>query len=300
MKTDALLRDPVFQLNLLVWMAKDQPSSGYRVRPFFFENGFRLVYIEQPFAFPDATARAIDASGLQITKTPEPETILGRAADQKALYFEAKANSFGTNSSNSPQARGHLLACGPAFAETLKPLESALLCYVVPQDRCALMAECLSSLSTELRSATLAPGEHSVHGLGVNGTDLIYSWDQKFKQHGGVGLDSIAVLHELQDDTDPSPLLLVFTDEDCPNQERSGFYRRALGPLQAGWEFGPIANSAIAVCGFVKGLRSGLREAPDCERRENGERGGDATHTSSLPMLTMKYCARVVPTFFAL
>jgi hypothetical protein len=228
MKTDTLMRDPVFQLNLLVWMAKDQPSSGYRVRPFFFENGFRLVYIEQPFAFPDATARAIDASGLQIKKTPEPEAILGRTADQKALYFEAKANSFGTDSSNSTQARGHLLACGPAFAETLKPLESSLLCYVVPQDRCALMAECLASLSTELRSATLVPGEHSVHGLGVNGTDLIYSWDQKFKQHGGVSLDSIAVLHELQDDTDPSPLLLVFTDEDCPNQERSGFYRRAL------------------------------------------------------------------------
>lgn len=228
MKTDALLRDPVFQLNLLVWMAKDQPSTGYRVRPFFFENGFRLVYIEQPFAFPDATAKAIDGSGLQIKKTPEPETILGRPADQKALYFEAKANSFGMDSSNSTQARGHLLACGPAFAETLKPLERALLCYVVPQDGCDRMAECLVSLSTELRSATLAPGEHSVHGLGVSGMDLIYSWDQKFKQHAGVNGDSVAAIHELQDDTDPSPLLLVFTEEDCPNQERAGFYRRVL------------------------------------------------------------------------
>jgi hypothetical protein len=36
------------------------------------------------------------------------------------------------------------------------------------------------------------------------------------------------VLHELREDTDPSPLLLVFTDEDCPNAERSGFYRRVL------------------------------------------------------------------------
>jgi len=228
MKAEALVRDPVFQLNLLIWMAKEQPLKGYRVRPLFFENGFRLVYIEQPFAFPDATARAIDASGLQIKKAPEPETILGRAADQRALYFEAKANSFGTDSSNASQARGHLLACGPAFAETLKPLEEALLCYVVPQDRCALMAECLASLSTELRSATLAPGQHSVHSLGVGGKDLIYSWDDKFKQHTGVSADSVAVLHELEDDTDPSPLLLVFTDEDCPNAERSGFYRRVL------------------------------------------------------------------------
>ena len=42
MKTEALLRDPVFQLNLLIWMAKEQPANSYRVRPLFFENGFRL------------------------------------------------------------------------------------------------------------------------------------------------------------------------------------------------------------------------------------------------------------------
>jgi hypothetical protein len=122
MKTEALLRDPVFQLNLLIWMAKEQPSSGYRVRPLFFENGFRLVYIEQPFAFPDATARAIQDSTLDIRGAPEPEVILGRDADKKALYFEAKANSFSPSSDNCGQARGHLLACGPAFAESLKPL----------------------------------------------------------------------------------------------------------------------------------------------------------------------------------
>jgi hypothetical protein len=107
-------------------------------------------------------------------------------------------------------------------------LKQALLCYVVPQDRCALMGNCLESLATELRSATLAPGEHSVHGLAVSGQDLIYSWDNKFKQHSGVTGDSVPVLHELREDTDPSPLLLVFTDEDCPNAERSGFYRRVL------------------------------------------------------------------------
>jgi hypothetical protein len=227
-KTEVLLRDPVFQLNLLIWMAKEQPSTGYRVRPLFFEMEFRLVYIEQPFAFPDATARALESSSLAIVKAPEPEMILGRSRDQKALYFEAKANSFGHTSDNSKQARGHLVACGPAFAEVLRPLEKALLCYVVPQDRCAPMADCLTSLTAELRSQTLSPGEHSVHGLAVNGQDLVYSWDGKFKQHCGIVENSAAVLHELQDETDPRPLLLVFTDEDCPSEEQSGYYRRVL------------------------------------------------------------------------
>ena len=228
MKIDDLMRDAVFQLNLLIWMAKEQPSTAYRVRPFFVENGFRIVYIEQPFAFPDAVARAIEKSKLQIRKTPEPELILGRSADQKGLYFEAKANSFSPESTNSTQARGHLLACGPAFAETLSPLQQALLCYLIPKDRCALMQPCLDTLSKELQAESLAPGPHSSHGLERAGQELIYSWDQPFKEHTGLNFDSVAVIHDVQDDTDPSPLLLVFTDEDCPNQEQANLYRRVL------------------------------------------------------------------------
>jgi len=228
MKTEALLRDSVFQLNLLIWMAKEQPAIGYRVRPVFLENGFRLVYIEQPFAFPDATARAIEATKLAIRQAPEPEMILRRNDDENALYFEAKPDSFGLESTNCKQARGHLLATGPAFAETLKPMKKALLCYVVPKDRCDLMAECLTALSAELQSAGFAPGESSVHGLAVNGQDLVYSWDAKFKQHSGTRDDSVAIIHDLQEDTDPSPLLLIFTDEDCPDGTRSGFYRKVL------------------------------------------------------------------------
>lgn len=228
MKIDDLIRDPVFQLNLLLWMAKEQPAAAYRVRPFFYDHGFRLVYIEQPFAFPDDTARAIESASLAISKEPEPEMILGRNTDNKGLYFEAKADSFSPESSNSKQARGHLLACGPAFAETLAPFQQALLCYVVPHDRCQPMRDCLAALSDQLHSAALASGTHSVHGLQVVATDLVYSWDTPLKTHLAITEDSIPVLHDLLDDTDPSPLLLVFSDQDCPNPERVGYYRKVL------------------------------------------------------------------------
>jgi hypothetical protein len=228
MKNEALIRDPVFQLNLLLWMTKEQPSSGYRVRPFFYENGFGIVYIEQPFAFPDTTARAIEASSLYISKEPEPELILGRNSDKKGLYFEAKASSFKAGDESCKQARGHLVACGPAFAEALTPLQQALLCYVVPNRGCPQMTTCLAAVSTELTSAKLAPGPHSVHGLEVVAQELVYSWDAPFKQHVGINHNSVAVMHGLQDDTDPSPLLLIFSDQDCPNPERAGYYRRVL------------------------------------------------------------------------
>jgi len=75
----------------------------------------------------------IEASPLYMSKEPEPELILGRNSDKKGLYFEAKASSFKAGTTIVKQARAHLLACGPAFAETLAPLQHALLCSSYPR-----------------------------------------------------------------------------------------------------------------------------------------------------------------------
>jgi len=40
--------------------------------------------------------------------------------------------------------------------------------------------------------------------------------------------DVVTVLDDVAEDTDPSPLLLVFSDEDCGNVEMRDFYRRAV------------------------------------------------------------------------
>ena len=229
MERPPLLEDPVFQLNLLLWMAKEQPHAGYRVRPLFYEQGFRIVYIEQPFRFPEETARAIEASGLEITSSPEPEVILGRDSDKKALYFEAKANSFGTESSkNAKQARAHLLAIGPAFKEVLSPLGECLLCYLVPADGCTPMSYCLKALCRELNRKHLHTGPFSVHGLALRGPQVIYSWDAAFKKHVGLQDDEVAVLDNVTEETDPTPLILVFCDDDCSNNPVRDLYRQAV------------------------------------------------------------------------
>ncbi|HOC57137.1 MAG TPA: hypothetical protein PKI20_16080, partial [Verrucomicrobiota bacterium] len=228
MKSEALIRDPVFQLNLLVWMAKEQPAEGYRVRPFFFQTGFRPMYIQQPFALPEQAQRAIATATLSITAKPEPELLLQRAADKKALYLEAKANSFSPDSTTTKQARGHLLACGPAFGEVMQPLSQALLCYVLPSNKCGPMTDCLTTLAAELRASSFAPGDHSTHGLALNGTDLIYSVDDKFKQFTGTTESSVVVMRDLQDETDPSPLLLVYSDDDSPDEQHRNHYRQVL------------------------------------------------------------------------
>jgi hypothetical protein len=209
-------------------MAKEQPPQGYVVRPLFFENGFEVIYIEQPFPLPPATAVAIEKSGKEISMAPEPELLLGRLQDKKGLYFEAKANSFSPASNTSKQARGHLLAAGDAFAEAMAPLQVCLLCYLVPEDNRTLMIACLQALKSDLAGASLKCGAHSTHGLSIEDFALRYSWDQPFQQHVGVEGTSAIVLEGLTEDTDPSPLFLVYTDEDYPDDERRDILRRCL------------------------------------------------------------------------
>ena len=226
------IHDPVFQLNLLVWMAKDQPAEGFRVRPVFSKYGFQLHYIEQPFPFPTELRGAIEeiatAKKLKIKLHPEPELTVQRATDGQAIYFEAKAHGFSSSSSNCEQARGHLLACGPAFAEVYKPLTKALLDYVVPATDSTEMRNCLGELSAELKSAKLKTGKHAVDGLSVQETNLIYHLDEPLRIILPTDEKEIAVITDLNADTDPSPLLLVYSDEDCPDATRQGHYRRVL------------------------------------------------------------------------
>jgi len=228
MIADELFKDPVFQLNLLLWMAKEQPSDNYRVRPLLYQAGFKMIYIEHPFAFPVETATAIQNSELDISLEPEPEMIVGRERDQKALYYEAKSNSFSPASDNSRQARGHLLACGPAFSEVLAPLESCLLCYVTPEDKRELMSECLGTLAEQLKQVDLKPGAFSAHGLSIQEGEIIYSWDDEFKTYINLHGNSSSIMSGVKGDVNPTPLLLLYSDEDHYDPLMQDYYRQAL------------------------------------------------------------------------
>lgn len=228
MKPETLLGDPVFQLNLLLWMAMEQPDEGYRVRPLFHKWGFELLFIEQPFQFPVPLAAAIRGADPKISANPEPEMVLGRERDRKALYFEAKKSSFWVDSSNADQARGHLLAAGAAFAEVYTPLEKCLLCYVLPEDKRTKMAECLEELAGALTEEGMSPGPHSVHGLAVRETDIVYSWDPSFQSHLGLPESESVVLSGVTEDTNPSPLILIYSDEDHHDPAMKDFYRSVV------------------------------------------------------------------------
>ena len=229
MRAEQFISDPVFQVNLLIWMALEQPDSAFRVRPLFFQCGFGILYIEQPFAFPVDIHQQIDGTTkVRIASRPEPDLLLAHRNQEKALYFEAKRSCFGPVSSSADQARGHLIAAGPAFGEVYKGKDDCLLVYVVPSSNGKLMAECLRQLSGEITDLGFRVGRATVDGLAVNDASVLYQVSTSSAQHIGIEEQDVAVIEGLTEDTDPSPLLLVYSDEDYPDEAGRGFYRKAL------------------------------------------------------------------------
>lgn len=234
MKLDELIRDPIFQLNLLLWMARDQPADTARVTPLFYRWGYRFLMVEAPLPLPPSLVAAVQKTDMEISLAPEPEMILGNPTNHRAVYLEAKKDSFATQSSTSKQARGHLLAAGPAFREVVTPYEIARLCYVLPEERRALMETCLAELKAELVAHKLSPADTSVHGLEKIPGGVSYGWDDEFAAYVGVETERrVLVLRTEGDDTDPSPLLLVYSAEDYSGGAGPNYAREAM--LKQAW-----------------------------------------------------------------
>jgi len=237
MSLQELIRNPGYQLNLLLWMAKDQPEVTEKdmglVSPFFHKLGFEYQWIENPFPLTDDIRLQVNDlpkdSPVRISLAPEPDLVLKRNRDGKGIYLEAKA-SLAATCEKDKQTRGHLLANGPAFAEVLKPLTESLLCYVLPESDRDAMRQKLDVLTQELAGMGFRPGKSSVHGFSVEGNKIVYHWDAPFAQHvGNLGRKrQEAIFTALEDGNEPIHLLLVYSIEDYPRQEYCDYYREAF------------------------------------------------------------------------
>src|SRR5271168_126906 len=74
--------------------------------------------------------------------------------------------------------------------------------------------------------------------------------------------------------------------------------RRNRGPRDSAGRLRPVADGAITVGQVVRRLSADVGISKSGEYKH--QTGLYAVHTSSRPILTMKYSARTFPTFFAL
>jgi len=109
----------------------------------------------------------------------------------------------------------------------MQPLKQALLCYVLPAEKCGPMNACLATLVAELRARSLAPGDHSATASRSTAPTSFIRWTTA-SSSSLASREFSAVMHGLEDDTDPSPLLLVYNDDDSPDEQHRNLYRQIL------------------------------------------------------------------------
>jgi len=223
-----MIRDPVLQLNLLIWMTREQPQEFYRVRPIFHAAGFQLRAIDTPISLPEPVLASASSKNIPIRKNPCPDLRINNIPAQKELYIEAKKTSFGAASTTSEQGRAHLLAVGPACLSAYTPITQVLLSYHLPEEQCGDMQACLANLARELVDCGLQPGRFATAGFGASEKTLTYFPDETTAEFLNLPHQRQEIMTELEADTDPAPLLLVMVEDDHHDQERIGLYRQAV------------------------------------------------------------------------
>jgi hypothetical protein len=243
MKLDEIVADPVLQLNLLLWMTREQPEESYRVRPIFFKAGFDLWDIDATFTLPEAVIAQIQNKNLPVKVNPSPDLRLRNTSQSKALYIEAKKSSFTPESSNSEQARAHLLAAGPLAIENYKPITEIVLAYHTPEDQRAGMDTCLDKLSNELLENGLKTARFSSCGFKVQENSIQYIPGEATAEMLGISAQPVNLIANIDKETDPSPLLLLVVDQDHHDKVRVGAYRYAVQQQVIAVLLGRLHNS---------------------------------------------------------
>ena len=79
-----VVRDPLGQLNLALWMAQPVPPE-FPIRPVLREAGYRLLYLAPPMPLLPGIRDRLQAAEIPYVAAPEPDVLL--SAEQGQAYL---------------------------------------------------------------------------------------------------------------------------------------------------------------------------------------------------------------------
>jgi hypothetical protein len=231
-RIEDLCSDPLFQLNLAIWLAQAKPAHP-SVYPLLHEAGFLIHSIGPTLALPVDTRLRLSESSLDCQDGAKPDLVLEADNSTRLLVLECKRSSFGTSSSTASQARTLLLLSGPIVAEVLatgaRGSAQGILCYLTGCDQTALLEETLSVMAQGLNDMDLETGKKGCLGIRPGATGILLEYSEELRELLGFEHEGPVSILEIQKDTDPRPLYFIPYD---PNVEQSGeekaFSRRIL------------------------------------------------------------------------
>jgi hypothetical protein len=234
MKLEELVRDPLYQINLLLWMLT--PSTGSGVDPMLHRAGFTVHQIEGDVRLPLKISAAARQKKIEVNNTAAPDLVL--SGKKKAyLIIECKAAVFGPGDGSAQrQARTLLLQTPVVLTESLSfppgAVATAHLLYLTAHDPKHDQLASLQSISEELRTAGFSTSPLGLLALRVNEATIMVDAAVPSSLQSGITNGSFVVQKLSQPDIDPRPLYRIAwmpgseKEKDPYNEEQ--FAKRVL------------------------------------------------------------------------
>ncbi len=226
-----LLKNPLFQLNVLLWMAQPLPED-YGITPLLYRRGFTVYAIAPLLPLPPDVRLATEQVQMSVQAGARPDVVLTQESARKFAFAECKASSFGPTSSTAEQARTLLIVAGPRAAEVLGlasgQVTDSLLTFVIPDDQRGPLAQTLADLHNELGDNRLPVGQFSLLGLLLADTDIEIVLDELGSCFFTLASGATPFM-KLEEETDPRPLYFIPYDPDVGQSEQERvFCKRVL------------------------------------------------------------------------
>lgn len=225
-----LCDDPLFQLNLAIWLAQPQPSTYFYVFPLFHDAKLSIYSIGPLLALPP-DIRLVVSSDYQ--EGARPDLILKKEGEKKFCILECKKSSFGPNAEQARQARTLLLIAGPIISEVLgvgsRGQNEGILCYFSGSNQIEMMENTLRSLAQEIRNLELESGSYGCFGIKAEQLTILLEYSEQIKAFLNLKNDSPVEIIRFDENTDPRPLYFIPYDPNIQQtKEEQEFCRRIL------------------------------------------------------------------------
>lgn len=220
-QVEQLCGDPLFQLNMAIWLS--QPTPGIAVRPVFYESGFNIYSIGLALPIPPDIRLILNESEMDYQESSMPDMVLANADRKKICILECKKSSFGVGSSTALQAKTLLVISGPVVAEVLavglRNHSMGILAYLTRRDQVDSLQDTLEKLANELAKIKIDTGVSGCLGIGCNEKSVTIEYSEDFKEIMNFKHDSPVEVLLIESDTDPRPLYFIPYDPSAFNQQ---------------------------------------------------------------------------------
>lgn len=210
MNNSAIIEDPVFQLNLLLFLTWDAPSTG-DIDPVFLRSGYNLSFVETKLTVPDAIHLRLSEGGLHIQRTARPDIFLEHEESHTLVPMECKRSSFSSTSSTAAQARSLLVFDGiqlSTFVGKTSVWESALT-YVTVTGNGELLITTLQELSAEIFSYGYGTAKVSCLEIALRNDGVYLSAIERGYHLPNVNFNAARKIINLSEEEDPRPLYII-------------------------------------------------------------------------------------------